>query len=114
MAAVDKSVLLSNVRVLPRATVTIPGVGDVEVRGLSRAEVLKMQSVDNVDEMEDLTISFGLVEPVMNVDEVRRWRSQARSDEVRPVSDKILELSGMAPEQQHEKERNFRSEPGEG
>ncbi len=112
--AVDKAALLDSARVLPRDTVEVPGVGEVEVRGLSRAEVIQMQTAGSVDEMEVKTIAFGMVDPQLTEEEVRQWRSTKESVEVRPVSDRILELSGMAPDQQTEKERSFRPEPSDG
>ncbi len=112
--AVDKAALLDSTRVLPHDTAEIPGVGEVEVRGLSRAEVIQMQSCENVDEMEVKTLAFGMVNPSLTEDEVRQWRNTKESQEIRPVSDRILELSGMAPDQQTQKERNFRPEPRNG
>ncbi len=112
--ALDKAALLDSTRVLPRSTATIPDLGEVEVRGLSRAEVIQMQSCANVDEMEVKTLAFGMVEPSLTEDEVRQWRSTKESQEIRPVSDKILELSGLGPDQQTEKERSFRPESSDG
>ncbi len=112
--AVDKAALLDSSRVLPHDVAIVPGVGEVEVRGLSRAEVIQMQTCGNVDEMEVKTLAFGMVDPSLTEDEIRQWRSTKGSDEVRPVSDKILELSGMLPDQQTDKERSFRAESGDG
>lgn len=112
--AVEKSALLDATRVLRHETVEIPDVGEVKVRGLSRAEVVQMQAFANIDEMEVATLAAGLVEPALSADEVKQWRSTRDSAEIQPVCDKILELSGLLPDQQTEAERSFRTEPGDG
>jgi hypothetical protein len=111
---IDKAALLDSARVLAHATVEVPGVGEVEVRGLSRAEVVQMQSYDSIDEMEIASIAAGLADPVLSAEEVTQWRSTKDSAEIMPVSDKILELSGLLPDQQAEAERSFCPEPGDG
>ncbi len=109
MAVIDKAALLANTRVLPHETVEVPGVGEVEVRGLSRAEVVQMQGCGSADAMEDAVIAAGLVEPKLTADEVRQWRQAASSDEVRPVSDAILRLSGLVEGSSTAAERRFRT-----
>lgn len=112
--AVDKAALLDSTRVLPRDTVTVPNVGEVEVRGLSRAEVIQMSMAPHGGDREVLVLTRGMTDPELTEDEVRIWRDTKESEEIRPVSDRILELSGLAPDQQTEKERNFRAESGDG
>ncbi len=110
--AVDKAALLDNTRVLPHEPVEVPGVGDVEVRGLSRAEVVQMQGCGSADAMEVAAIAAGMVDPKLTPEEVAEWRSAKGSDEIRPVSDAILRLSGLVEGAQTAKERSFR--PGRG
>ncbi len=112
--AVSKDDLLSGARVLPHGSAEVPGLGEFKVRGLSRAEVVQMQSCDSFGEMEVATLVAGMVDPSLSEEEVRQWRSSASSEEVREVSDAILDLSGMLPDSQHNKERTFRPESGEG
>ncbi len=112
--AVDKAALLNGARVLPHDTVEVPELGEFEVRGLSRAEVVHMQTLEDMDAMEVALMSAGMVDPALTPDEVRAWRASSASEDVRPVSDRILELSGIGEGQQHEKERTFRSDPVDG
>lgn len=112
--AVDKAALLDNTRVLPTDTVEVPGVGEVVVRGLSRAEAIQVSELDGADAVEIRMLAAGMVDPELTVEEVVQWRSTKEPAEIRPVSDRILQLSGMTEEGQHEKERNFRTPPGDG
>jgi hypothetical protein len=108
-AAVSKEALLA-ARGLGTESVDVPDVGTVVVRGLSRAEVVALASV-GPDAMEIRTIAAGMVEPSLTYEEVEAWRKEASSDVIRPISDAILTLSGLAEGSRHEAERSFR--PGE-
>ncbi len=111
--AVSKDDLLSGARVLPHGSVEVPE-GTIEIRGLSRAEAMQMQACANVDEMEVVILVAGMVDPSLSEEEVRQWRSSRPNDEICEVSDAILGLSGLLADSQHEKERTFRPESGEG
>lgn len=77
--------------------VEVDGVGKVEVRGLTRAEALTVQSAGELDaaEMECRLIALAMVDPSLSEDEVRQWQSVAPAGELEPVSAAIQELSGM-------------------
>ncbi|HSH58628.1 MAG TPA: hypothetical protein VK988_03100 [Acidimicrobiales bacterium] len=111
---ISKEELLSAARVLPHGSVEVPE-GTIDIRGLSRAEVVQMRKEGaTVDDMEVATLVAGMVDPSLTEEEVRQWRNTRTSDEIERVSDAILDLSGMLPDSQHNKERTFRPESGEG
>ncbi len=105
---IDKDTLLSKTRVVEHSTVTIPGVGDVKVRGLTRAEVIQVQGAEDMGDMERRTLVAGLVEPILTADEVAEWQDSAMSLAVDMVSGTILKLSRMLPGQDEETEARFR------
>ena len=107
--AVDKAVLLA--ASLPTDTVDIPA-GTVTVRGLSRAEVVRLQRSATPDDLDIATLAAGMVDPALTAEEAGAWRAVADNDTIRLVSDRILELSGLTEGDQTAKERSFR--PGNG
>lgn len=112
--AVDKATLLAAGK-LHEETVEVPDVGTVTVRGLSRGEVFKLQQKAlNPDDLEVHLLVRGMVDPELTKDEVVTWRDEAMGDVIDPISTRIMELSGLAPGQQTQKERNFRPGPDEG
>lgn len=78
--------------------VDIDGVGTVKVRGLTRAEVLSLQSAGEIDaaDMERKLVSLAMVSPVMAEVEVGEWQAVAPAGELEPISTAIQELSGLA------------------
>jgi hypothetical protein len=105
---IDKATLIANTRVVKHRTVTIPGVGDVEVRGLTRAESLQAQEAETKADLECRAIAAGLVEPAMTVEEVAEWQASSLSVALDIVTKAIFELSAMLPGQQEEAEARFR------
>lgn len=81
---------------LGEKTITIEGVGDVLVRGLSRGEVLMLQkSSGNPTQLEQKIIAVGMVEPKMTEKEAATWQKVASSGEIDQVVDAINQLSGL-------------------
>jgi hypothetical protein len=81
---------------LGEKTLTIEGVGDVRVRGLSRGEVLLLQKTSgNPTALEQKVVATGMVDPVMSEREVALWQKAATSAEVDQVVDAINRLSGL-------------------
>jgi hypothetical protein len=110
---------------LPEAEVQLPGLGVVRVRGLSRAETVHMGklAVDgDLDASETWLVACGMVDPALDEHEARDWRKAAPGDELTPVVDTILELSGLTEDAQKTTERTlalgetdpFRVRPGPG
>lgn len=97
--------------VLEHDTVEV-AAGAIEVRGLSRAEVVCLQQSAAPDDLENRTLAGGMVDPALTEEEAGEWRAvPGTNGDVRKVSDRILELSGLVEGSQTAKERQFR--PGD-
>lgn len=77
-----------------RTTVTLPGLGDVEIRALSRAEALALNSSGELDvaEAEARIIAAATDTPY---DDVVAWLCKVPAGSVQPLMNAITELSGM-------------------
>lgn len=95
MSTVDIAALLAPR--LPEDTVEIAGIGTFRVRGLSRIEAISVQAGKGTANIERKMIALGLLEPKLTEDEVGTWMRNAPAGELSPISDRIAELSGMAP-----------------
>lgn len=81
---------------LPETAVEIPGVGTVRVRGLSRAEILDVQAMDDDKAtVERFVLTVGLVDPQLTGGEVDVWRAGVTTDEVVLVMAAIKDLSAL-------------------
>lgn len=80
---------------LPEEDVEIPGLGTVRVRGLSRAEAMKIRDRSDVEAQERLMIALGMVDPKLTEAEVGKWAKAAPAGELQPVSEVIGRLSGL-------------------
>lgn len=89
----DKAKLLAK-RTNGTRKVTIPGVGAVTVRGLTRAQV-KAARDDNDDIVENRLIAAALVDPVLTPDEVAEWLDHAAAGEAVAVMQAISDLSAL-------------------
>ena len=78
---------------LPTDIVPVPGMGDVEVRALSRGEALLLPEDTLLREAEIL--SLGMLDPEMTRDEVLQWMACSPAGEAQDVSQKIAVLSGL-------------------
>lgn len=84
-------------RVPPPEDVPIPELGGVvQVRGLSRAQVLEIKQKDDGFSFEAHLISAALVAPVMTPEQVEVWRNSSLSPEMEEVTKKISAKSGLA------------------
>lgn len=87
---------------MPEDTVTIDGIGQVRVRGLSRGEVFMMRKAQADGGIKDLgawerrMLHLALLDPAMTEDEVGEWQRVSLAGELEHVSDKVSELSGMS------------------
>lgn len=93
---VDRELLLK-VRLAEEA-VEIPGVGEVRVRALSRAELMEMhEGRDGRGQVgtEVFCLVRGLVAPALSEDDVRELLAGSPGGELQPVVDAIMRLSGM-------------------
>lgn len=91
---------------LPRVTVEVPG-GEVTVRGLSRAEVVKLNDA-GPGTAERTALRLGLVDPVLTDAEVGEWLAAWPAGDIQPVVEKIMELSGLNPGAAKEQYKSLR------
>ncbi len=98
---------------LPEADVDVPGVGVVRVRGLNRAEAMRVQSANGTEATERRIVAFGMVDPPMTEAEVGQWQRAAPAGDLEAVSNKIAELSGMLAESAKEAMKTFEAAPDE-
>lgn len=110
---VTREALLAR-RDLPTEVVTVQGVGEVTVRGLTRAEFAQAQQEKANHLVEARIVCLGLVEPVMSFNDVRAWQDVAPALELEPVAAAIARLSGLTKAAAKEAMLNFRDEPGDG
>lgn len=112
MATIDKAALLASRGIgTQMVEVTIKGQqGEVEVRGLTRAEVLSIQSIGatNAAVMEQKLLAFAMVNPALTEDEVAQWQNTAPAGELEPISSAIQELSGLKVAALKEEIQQFR------
>lgn len=86
--------------------------GEVRVRGLSRHEVVHVQSLKGAAKIEQVTISLALLEPAMTEAEVAKWQKVSDWRELDRVTHTVMRLSGMLPEQRKEAYKEFEEDPG--
>lgn len=77
-----------------RATVTLPGLGDVEIRALSRAEALELQGEGPLDiRLAEARIIAAATDTPL--EETNAWLAKVEAGQVQPLMNAITELSGM-------------------
>lgn len=91
--------------------VELPDVGTVRVRALARGEVMSIRDAGEMDieEYERKLIALAVVDPVLTEDEVRRWQEAAPAGELEPVTNAIVELSGLDQEAAKQAYQRFRA-----
>lgn len=100
-----------------QAEVEVPGKGSVTVRALTRAELHQVGADGNRGkprpnkDVEALTLVYGLVDPKLDIDEVRHWMEISPMGEIQPVLDAIQEVSGMKEGSDKNAYKSVRSEP---
>lgn len=88
----DKAALLA--KRLPEGKVEL-SVGTVTVRGLSRAETIAVQAIDDPATQDRKMLAYGLVDPQLDEDEVAAWEAAAPNSEHRQVLNEIVRLSRL-------------------
>lgn len=106
----DKALLFESR--LPKDTVPLDGLGVITVRGLSRDETLALRDItEGVVAVERAMIAAGCMDPLLTVEEVAVWQKAALSGELKAVSNKISELSGLSDGQDKRLYREFEDDP---
>lgn len=79
-------------------TVQLPALKlAVRVRALTRAEALELRKAGELElaEMERRMITAAMVEPKMTYAQVRTWYDDQEATALAPLTDKILQVSGL-------------------
>lgn len=97
---------------LPTAEVKLEE-GTIVVRGLSRAEAVALAGITDPEEIEIKLLTNCLVDPQLSIEEVDAWRKAAPSSEIDPVTNVILELSGLLEGSQKAAMLSFRERFGD-
>jgi hypothetical protein len=97
---------------MPTDVVPIPGVGDVEVRGLTRWEAMHVQNMKNQIQKEIKTISLAMLDPAMTEADVAAWMKAGGAGEFEDLSQKIKELSGTGEKADSKEYERFEDDPG--
>lgn len=93
MPRLDKSTL--HAYAMPTEEFEVMGGATVLVRGLTRAEAMRMQEAltKSTADAEVMLLAAGLVDPPMSQDEVKRWLAAWPVDAFDALEAKIMELS---------------------
>jgi hypothetical protein len=95
--------MLTREEILARKTgqevITLPGGGQVKVRGLTRDEALAVRDRDTVGAKDNFVIATGLVDPALTEDDVAAWAATGDVGDMTTISEAISRLSGMMPGQ---------------
>lgn len=100
MKALSKQEFL-NAIALRSQPLEIPGIGTVEVRGLSTLESDEIKKTQNGDGIAIMlkTAQLGLIEPKFSADEIELL-GQASPGTIQIISEKIMRLSGIMEDQE--------------
>jgi hypothetical protein len=95
--AIDKETLFLQDN-FPEEIVEIPGKGEVRIRALTRAEMHSMNpnGKTSAADVEYRTVVFGMLEPSLDIKEVKQWANVASVGEFQVVLRAIMRLSGMS------------------
>lgn len=99
---------------LAETEIDVPGLGEIRVRVLSRAEVIDhLLMVDRSvpGAFETRLLSLSLVDPTLTEKEVAQWRKAAPAEEIDDVVAKINELSALNDQAAKDAYKEFESNP---
>lgn len=78
-------------------TYTIPGVGTVRVRSLTRGEALQVVGVEkDKRDLEAQILAWAMIEPKLSVEDARVWMDNSPAGELQTLTQFITRLSGLA------------------
>lgn len=95
MAMLTREQILA--RKLGQDVVTLSDGGTVKVRGLNRDEVLGMRNIEDTAGQDNYIIATGMIEPKMTPEDVAGWAKNDAAGDLVDVSNRIAQLSNMAP-----------------
>mgnify|MGYP001576459483 CR=1 FL=1 len=110
--AINKDELF--VSVVPEEDVELKGKGSVRVRALTRGELHRANAAaagkngnnnpNAARDMEMLAVHFGMIDPHLNIEEVKEWASIAAVGEFQKVVKAIMRLSEVGEDEEEVKE----------
>ena len=96
---------------LDEADVYLPGQGKkVRIRALTRDEAIKIAEATKGRDRECKMISWSLVDPELNYQQVDRWLQRSAAGDAQVLADAIAELSGLGAGARKEETQRFRGE----
>lgn len=99
---------------LPEDDLEIPGFGVLRVRGLSRADALRVEAAPSTADKDRAILKYGVVvdgDQQLTDDDVKRWTAAWPAGDIDLVSRRIAELSGMIEPAQKEAYKSAGDEP---
>ena len=94
MAVLSREEILN--RKLGRETIELAdGSGEVVIRALTRNEALAVRDAEGTAARDNLVLHYGLVDPALDLDDIRLWADSDSSGILAAVSERIGRLSGM-------------------
>lgn len=90
---------LTRAQILARKTgkgkATLPDGSTVDVRALTRDEVLASQELDTLAERDNYIVATGMTDPKLTVEDVAAWAASGDAGDLVAISDAIAEISGL-------------------
>lgn len=83
-------------RKVGKGEVTLADGATVEIRALTRDEVLAMQELDELADRDNFLVATGLVDPKLSVEDVAAWGASAPAGDISAISAGIAEISGLS------------------
>lgn len=96
---------------LPEEVVPVEGLGNVRIRSISRAEYMRVRTMD-VDAFETAVLAAGLLEPTLSEDEVRQWRESVMAQVSDNLLGEVLRISGLRKTAVEEAKQSFPEDGG--
>lgn len=78
---------------------TLPGGPTIEIRGLNRAEAVRVEAAPDTAAKDVLIFMAGVVDPKLTAADVKRLQEAWPAGDLEDLSRRIAELSGLLKEQ---------------
>lgn len=111
MSNVDKAVLFE-MRLKTEEYELPDGIGTIKIRGLNRAEAIRVEAAPDTAAKDREILMAGVVEPQLTAADVRAWQAAWPAGDIEDISRRIAELSGLLKEQPKSGDADVRDELG--
>jgi hypothetical protein len=99
----------------PERSVELPGLGEVRVRGLTRAEIkIISDREERGKDSESWIIATCLLDPELSEEDAQRWLDVAQFGEIETLTDAINALSGIGKYANKESYKSLPDQPDAG